>query len=120
MDFHLRAHSVSVDDDTREYAREKIGGAVHQVLGKEGTRVDVEVASLNHGHGVPTHRVSVHVFVPHGKTPVVTVEDGEIRAAIDIAADKIWRVVKELQQKRRVRGRHSGGNGTTPFVGSNL
>lgn len=111
MEFHLRAHAVEIDDATRLYARQKIGGAVHQVLGKEGSRVDVEIASLNHGHGVPRHRVSVHVFVPHGRTPVVTVEDGDVRAAIDIAADKAWRAVKELRQRRRDLARTNGNQG---------
>lgn len=118
MEFHLRAHAVDIDDATRIYAREKIGGAVHQVLGKEGSRVDVEIAALNHGHGAPRTRVSVHVFVPHGRTPVVTVEDEDIKAAIDIAADKAWRSVKELRQRRRDLARGNGG--IAGAVGSEL
>ncbi len=121
MNFILRAHSVELGDGTREYAAEKIGGAVEQVLGRESSKVDVEIAALNHGPGVTKHRVSVHVFVAHGGTPVVTVEHEDIRAAIDLASDKIWRAVKELRQRRRDKARGQGGaNPSGPLVGSNL
>jgi ribosomal subunit interface protein len=118
MNFVLRAHSVDLGEGTRAYAAEKIGGAVEQVLGREGSKVDVEVTALNHGPGVTRHRVAVHVHVAHGGTPVVTVEDEDIRAAIDVASDKIWRAVKELRQRRRDKARGQGA--PQSFVGSNL
>jgi len=103
MQFQIRAHDVHVDDATREYAENKIGKAVQKILGSGGHRVDVEFSS--EGHGAPDNRVSVHLYVPGRKPHVVTVSDPEMKAAIDVAADKIGRAVRRATNKRRDRAR---------------
>ena len=104
MQFQIRAHDVHVDDATREYAEAKIGKAVQKILGSGGQRIDVEFSQEGH-KGAPEHRVSVHVYIPHNKTQVVTVDDPEMRAAIDVAADKIGRAVRRATNRRRDRAR---------------
>jgi ribosomal subunit interface protein len=108
MEFHVRAHSVTVSDETRAYAEQKISAPLSKVLGSDASRIDVEITDLARGTGKPCFRVSVHGFIPHAKTQVVHVEDEDMRAAIDVAADKILRAVKRGRNKRRDRARHSG------------
>ena len=108
MEFHVRAHSVTVSDETRAYAEQKISAPLSKVLGSDASRIDVEITDLARGTGKPCFRVSVHGFIPHAKTQVVHVEDEDMRAAIDLAADKILRAVKRGRNKRRDKARHSG------------
>ena len=103
MQFQIRAHDVHVDDSIREYAENKIGKAVQKILGSGGHRVDVEFSQ--EGTGAPDHRVSVHLFVPHRKPHVVTVNDPDMKAAIDVAADKIRTAARRGTQKRRDKAR---------------
>jgi ribosome-associated translation inhibitor RaiA len=110
MDYQLRAHAVRLSQRTRDYAEEKLVKAVNKVVGKEGSRLDVEITDLAQGTGAPTYRVSVHVHVPHIKPHVVTVQDPEPRAAIDLASEKIFRALTRTLGKKRTR-RHSKGDG---------
>ena len=110
MELQVRTPHADVKNGTKAYAEDKIGGALKKVLGKEGSRTDVEIADLSNGHGAPLMRVSVHVKVPHGKPHTVHVEDADVHAAIDLAADKIFRAVKRDREKRRDRQRHSQYN----------
>jgi ribosomal subunit interface protein len=105
MQFQIRVHDVHVDDSIRDYAEEKIGKAVRKILGSGGHRVDIEFSQ--EGHGAPDHRVAVHLFVPHGKPHVVSVSDPDMKAAIDVAADKIGRSVRRATNRRRDRARKS-------------
>lgn len=107
MEVQVRAHSIQLKDDDRQYAERKIGKAVQKILGGGGTKVDVEVSNLDHGKGAPLSRVKVNVHVPHAKSVSISVDDPEVRAAVDLAADKIWRAVKRLRQKRRDTGRQA-------------
>ena len=65
------------------------------------------MSNLDHGKGAPLSRVKVNVHVPHAKSVSISVDDPEVRAAVDLAADKIWRAVKRLRQKRRDTGRQA-------------
>ena len=109
MDFQVRAHSIHLNDETRDYARKKIGKAVEKILGTVACKVDVEVSNLDHGKGAPSSRVKVVVFVPHAKSVSVQVEDADVKAAIDLSADKIWRALKRLRQRRRDLSRTGDG-----------
>ena len=109
MDFHVRAHSIQLSPDDRDYAEKKIGKAVQKILGSEA-RVDCEISTNDAGKGAGLSRVKVNVHIPHAKAISVQEEHKEVKAAIDLAADKIWRAVKRLRQKRRDnrRGPHGG------------
>jgi len=110
MDCTVRAHSIQLDDDTRDYARKKISRSVDKILKGQSTTVDIEISNLDHGKGRPLSRVKVNVHVPHAKSLSVHVDDPDVKAAVDGAADKIWRAVKRLKQKRRDhRGAVHGG-----------
>ena len=114
MQFQIRAHDVHVDDATRDYAEAKIGKAVQKILGSGGQRVDVEFTQQGHS-GAQEHRVAVHLYVPHSKPHVVTVNDPDMRAAIDVAADKIGRAVRRATNRKRDRAR-KGPTGEMPAV----
>lgn len=110
MDCTVRAHAIQIDDDTRDYARKKITRSVEKILGKQNVTVDIEISNLDQGKGKPLSRVKVGVQVPQAKALSVQVEDKDVKAAIDGAADKIWRAVKRVKQKRRDhRGSVHGG-----------
>ena len=106
MQFQIRVHDVHVDDSIRDYAEAKIGRAVQKILGSGGHRVDIEFSQEGQ-RGAPDHRVAVHLFVPHGKPHVVSVSDPDMKAAIDVAADKIGRAVRRATNRRRDRARKS-------------
>jgi ribosomal subunit interface protein len=108
MDFKVRAHSIQLTDEDRDYAEKKIGKAVQKILGTAGNSVDVEISNLDNGKGAPLSRVKVNVHIPHAKSISVHVDDPEVKAGIDIAADKIWRAVKRVRQKRRDSRHHNG------------
>jgi len=114
MEFHLRTHSVEIDTYTREYAEEKIGRAVRKVVGKEGSRVDVEISDPAQGTGTPICRVTVKVSVPRTKPAVVHVEQAEPRAAIDLASDKILNALKRGVQKKRDKARKKNPAASRP------
>jgi ribosomal subunit interface protein len=103
MQFQIRAHDVHVDDETREYAESKIGKAIQKILGSGSHRVDVEFSQ--EGHGAPDNRIAVHLYIPHRNPLVVTVSEPEMKAAIDVAADKIGRAVRRSSNKRRDKAR---------------
>jgi ribosome-associated translation inhibitor RaiA len=110
MELQVRTPHAIVKQSTRAYAEQKIGAALQKILGKEGSRADVEIADLGNGRGAPLMRVSVHVTVPHAKPHSVSADDPDVGAAIDLAADKILRAVKRDRQKRRDVRRQSQYN----------
>jgi len=108
MEIDVRAHSIELKKGDRAYAAEKIGKAVDKLLSGTGARVDVEISDLSQGSGAHLKRVAVHVHVPHSKTEVVRVDDPSVTAAVDLAADRIFRSLKRNIERRRGR-RHQTG-----------
>jgi ribosomal subunit interface protein len=106
MEFVVRAHSVDLDEATRDYAEAKIGRVVTKMLRTTGARVDVEVTGQAGGAGQT--RVKVHVVIPHATSETVHADGDDPRAAIDIAADKIGRALRRNKEKRRDRARATG------------
>lgn len=104
MQLNVRAHSVDIDNSDRAYATEKIGRIVEKFLGKSG-RVDIEFSEISKGGGHNLSRVKVHVAIPHAPSETVHVDDPEIRAAIDLCADKLARAIKRKKEKRRTQAR---------------
>ena len=104
MQLNVRAHSVDLNDSDRNYASEKIGRTVEKFLGKS-SRVDVEVSEVSKGSGHNLSRVKVHIAIPHASSETVHVDDTDIRAAIDLCADKVARVIKRNKNKRRDQAR---------------
>ena len=107
MEIQVRSPHADIKKSTVAYAEQKIGAALEKVAGKEGSRADIEIADLSHGRGAPLMRVSVHVSLPQSKFQTVQVEDADVGAAIDLAADKIHRAIKRTRQRRRDRQRQS-------------
>ncbi|MCP4873162.1 MAG: ribosome-associated translation inhibitor RaiA [Proteobacteria bacterium] len=106
MEFVVRAHSVKMDDASRDYAEAKIGKAVAKMTRGSNARVDVEVSKSTHGTGKT--RVKVHVVIPHVPSETVHADESEMKAAIDVAADKISRALRRHKEKRRDRARATG------------
>jgi ribosome-associated translation inhibitor RaiA len=109
MEIDVRAHSIELKKGERAYAADKINKAVEKVLGGTSARIDVEISDLSQGSGAHLKRVAVHVHVPHSKTEVVRVDDPSVTAAVDLAADRIFRALKRNVERRRGR-RHVTGN----------
>lgn len=117
MEVNVRTHSFDLSDRSRQYAESKIGRSVTKLV-KGAAPVDVEVSEQNKGGGASLVRVKVSVAIPRSKPAVVTAEDPEIRAAIDLAADKIGRALRKTKEKRRGKGRTSPG--VAPVVGRTI
>ena len=104
MQLNVRAHSVDLTNSDRAYAEEKIGRTVEKFLGKSG-RVEIEVSEVSRSGGHNLSRVKVHIAIPHAPSETVHVDDKQVRAAIDLCADKVARVIKRNKQKRRDQAR---------------
>lgn len=106
MEFVVRAHSVEMDEASRDYAEAKIGKAVAKMTRGSSARVDVEVSKSPVGTGQT--RVKVHVVIPHVPSETVHADEVEMKAAMDVAADKIGRALRRHKEKRRDRARATG------------
>lgn len=107
MDITVRAHSVELDDATRQYIEDKVGHAVaKQIAGQ--ARIVIDVSEEAPSHGAPQTRVKVHATVPHLPSSTVSADETEIRAATDVAADKIGRALRKTVGRKRDKARHPG------------
>jgi ribosomal subunit interface protein len=103
MEVHVRAPKFDLSEGAREYAETKIGRSVKKLM-RGNARVDVEVTGEARG-GTSLAKVKVQVAVPRASTAVITAEDADVRAAIDLAADKIGRALRRNKEKRRDKSR---------------
>jgi putative sigma-54 modulation protein len=112
---HLRAIGVPLSDDDRTYALRRIAFK----LGKHGRsieRVSVRIEDVNGPRGGVDKRCRIKVVV-RGRESVVTEQpDQDLRAAVDVAADRVERSVRrslEAERRRALRGGRTVRGGRT-------
>ena len=106
MNLQVKGRNVEVSDQIRKYAEDKL--AKLDRLVNDPTRVELELAVEKNPSIADNHVAEATIWT---KGPVLRAKEasGDMRASIDLLADKLERQVTRYREKRRRRGR--GGNG---------
>ena len=109
MRLQVKGKNVEVSDAIRTYAEEKLGRLERQL--DDPTRVEVELAVEKNPSIADNHVAEATIWT---KGPVLRAKEAstDMRASIDLLADKLERQVTRYREKRR-RPRHRG-NGQMP------
>src|SRR6266852_2399783 len=108
MRLHVKGKNVEVTDAIHEYAELKLGKLAPQLA--DPTRVELELAVEKNPSIADNHVAEATIWT---KGPVLRAKEAstDMRASIDLLADKLERQVTRYRQKRRRRNR---GNGQMP------
>jgi len=113
MRLQVKGKNVEVSDAIRTYAEEKLGRLERQLA--DPTRVELELAVEKNPSIADNHVAEATIWT---KGPVLRAKESstDMRASIDLLADKLERQVTRYREKRR-RPRHRGnGQMTEPSV----
>src|SRR6266542_6280908 len=105
MRLQVKGRNLEISEQIRTYAEEKLGKLDRLV--SDPTRVELELAVEKNPSIADNHVAEATVWT---KGPVLRAKEAssDMRASIDLLADKLERQVTRYRQKRRRRGR--GGN----------
>jgi ribosome hibernation promoting factor len=119
MRLHVKGKNVEVTDTIHDYAERKLGKLAPQLA--EPTRVELELAVERNPSIADNHVAEATIWT---KGPVLRAREasGDMKASIDLLADKLERQVKRYRQKRRHeherRERHERPNGAVAGAAS--
>jgi putative sigma-54 modulation protein len=113
MRLQVKGKNVEVSEAIRTYAEEKLGRLERQLA--DPTRVELELAVEKNPSIADNHVAEATIWT---KGPVLRAKEAstDMRASIDLLADKLERQVTRYRQKRRRRGRGSNGRAAEPSV----
>src|SRR6266540_6677750 len=113
MRLEVKGKNVDVTPALREYAERKVGKLAKQQA--TPTRVEVELAIERNPSIADNHVAEATIWT---KGPVLRAREAssDMRASIDLLADKLERQVTRYRQKRRRRGRNDNGRALEPSV----
>ena len=104
----IRSHDFALTDAIREYAMEHLA----RRLAKHGHRIQtviVRFGDANGAKGGADKLCRVEVLVPHQPPIVVEEIESDLRAAIDLCADRVEKAVQRDLERMRFEPRHRGG-----------
>ena len=112
MRLQVKGKNVEVSDSIRAYAEEKLGRLERQLA--DPTRVELELAVEKNPSIADNHVAEATIWT---KGPVLRAKEAstDMRASIDLLADKLERQVTKYREKRQ-RKNHRG-NGHAPEAG---
>ena len=113
MRLQVKGKNVEVSEAIRSYAEEKLGRLGRQLA--DPTRVELELAVEKNPSIADNHVAEATIWT---KGPVLRAKEAstDMRASIDLLADKLERQVTRYRQKRRRRGRNGNVRGAEPSV----
>jgi putative sigma-54 modulation protein len=113
MRLHVKGKNVEVSEAIRTYAEEKLGRLERQLA--DPTRVELELAVEKNPSIADNHVAEATIWT---KGPVLRAKESsaDMRASIDLLADKLERQVTRYRQKRRRRVRSGNGPAREPSV----
>lgn len=103
----IRAHGFGLTEALRQYATEHVA----RKLAKHSRAIQsvvVRFDDINGSKGGADKRCEVEVFLRRGQPVVVTEADGDLRAAMDRAADRVDLAVTRSLERRRATRRERG------------
>jgi putative sigma-54 modulation protein len=113
MRLHVKGKNVTVTDAIHEYAERKLGKLAPQLA--EPTHVELELAVERNPSIADNHVAEATIWT---KGPVLRAREasGDMKASIDLLADKLERQVKRYREKRRHEHErhHERANGAVP------
>jgi putative sigma-54 modulation protein len=112
MRLQVKGKNVEVSDAIRTYAEDKLGRLGRQL--DDPTRVELELAVEKNPSIADNHVAEATIWT---KGPVLRAKEAstDMRASIDLLADKLERQVTRYREKRR-RPRQRGGNGQSQMA----
>ncbi len=113
MRLQVKGKNVEVSEAIRTYAEEKLGRLDRQLA--DPTRVELELAVEKNPSIADNHVAEATIWT---KGPVLRAKEAstDMRASIDLLADKLERQVVRYRQKRRRRNHRSNGHTPEPAV----
>src|SRR5437868_13112138 len=114
MQLRVKGKNVEISDGIYEYAERKLGKLAPQLA--DPTRVELELAVERNPSIADNHVAEATIWT---KGPVLRAREasGDMKAAIDLLAEKLARQVKRYRQKRRhEHDRHERSNGGVSSV----
>jgi len=100
MDLHLKGRGTPITDRLRQVAEHKLAGL--ERIEPRLTRLDIVVTSERRPRQGGTHRVEAVADTPR-RTFRAHADAPEPEAALDLAADKLERQIRDHHKKRRAR-----------------
>jgi putative sigma-54 modulation protein len=106
MRLQVKGKNVEVSEAIRTYAEEKLGRLGRQLA--DPTRVELELAVEKNPSIADSHVAEATIWT---KGPVLRAKEAstDMRASIDLLADKLERQVKRYRQKRQRRNHRADG-----------
>ena len=112
MRLQVKGKNVEVTPSIREYAERKLARLGKQLA--EQTQVEVELSEQRNPSIAESQVAEATVFTK-GPTLRARESSRDMKASIDLLADKLERQVKRYTERRRVEPRrHAPSNGDTP------
>jgi putative sigma-54 modulation protein len=114
MRLQVKGKNVEVSEAIRTYAEEKLGRLERQLA--DPTRVEVELAVEKNPSIADNHVAEATIWT---KGPVLRAKESssDMRASIDLLADKLERQVTRYREKLRQRSHGHRGDGLAPEPG---
>jgi putative sigma-54 modulation protein len=117
MRLHVKGKNVEVSDAIHDYAERKLGKLAPQLA--DPTHVELELAVEKNPSIADNHVAEATIWT---KGPVLRAREAssDMKASIDLLADKLERQVKRYRQKRRHEHErhHERANGAAPAAAS--
>jgi putative sigma-54 modulation protein len=113
MRLQVKGKNVEVSEAIRTYAEEKLGRLERQLA--DPTRVELELAVEKNPSIADNHVAEATIWT---KGPVLRAKEAstDMRASIDLLADKLERQVTRYREKRRRRNHRGNGHVPEPSV----
>lgn len=98
----LKARHMSLTPALSAHAEEKLGRAIMRVFDRPAAKIEIELIDLGHLRNRNDKECHVTVFMPKGKTIVLSEVDDDMYKAINLAHDRLLVMVKR-ERERRIR-----------------
>jgi putative sigma-54 modulation protein len=108
MRLHVKGKNVEISDAIRSYAEEKLGKLERQLA--DPTQVELELA-VERNPSIADKVVAEATIWTKGPTLRAKERSTDMKASIDLLADKLERQVTRYREKRRRRHREHEGHG---------
>jgi putative sigma-54 modulation protein len=117
MRLQVKGKNVEVSEAIRTYAEERLGRRERQLA--DPTRVELELAVEKNPSIANNHVAEATIWT---KGPVLRAKEAstDMRASIDLLADKLERQVTRYREKRRRRNHRDNGHMSEPSVPATL
>ena len=105
MQVIVKGRHIDLTPALKSKAEAKLGKALMRVFDRPAAKVEIELGDLGNARDGKDRECRVTVFMPKGKTIVVTEVAEDMYKAIDLAHDTLLHQIKRARTKRVVTSR---------------